>query len=135
MSHPTPYLEEKRKIPSIMKTIFDHSLRYLERERYSWTDLLSLQKSRKKIFTDYTRTKSVYSERKPTSYTNLSSTKFSNTIPKPEAEIVHHIICQCESLSQELINLVGYDCHLTFFNTTRNYLIEGFQYRRIFLHI
>lgn len=95
MSHPTPYLEQKKKVPPILKNIFDHSLRYLERERYSWSELISLQKNRKKIFTDYTRTKSIHSEKKPTSYTDLSSSKFNENIPKGEAEIVHHIICQC----------------------------------------
>ena len=37
MSHPTPYLEQKKKIPAILKNIFDHSLRYLERDRYNWS--------------------------------------------------------------------------------------------------
>ena len=69
----------------MIKNILDHSLRYLERERYSWSELLAIQKNRKKIFTEYSRSKSksINSDKKQIkSYTDLSSTKYHQTIPK-----------------------------------------------------
>ena len=52
MEHPTPYLNQGTKLPPILKNIFENTLRYLEKQRMTWTELLGLQKSRKKIFSD-----------------------------------------------------------------------------------
>jgi len=63
-------------------------------------------------------------------YTDLSASKISKTIVPFEAELVHHIICQCQCLNAELVSLVGQECVNTFVHTAKNYLIQGYDYRR-----
>lgn len=58
MEHPTPYLEQGVQIPQILKSIFENTLQYLEKQRMTWGELLALQRGRKKIFNDFTRSKS-----------------------------------------------------------------------------
>ena len=60
MEHPHPYLTQGKKIPTILRNIFENTLQYLEKQRMSWSELLYLQKGRKKIFSDYSRSKSKF---------------------------------------------------------------------------
>lgn len=41
MKHPYPYLESKRKLPKIILFLLNSTLQYLEKDRLSWSDLLS----------------------------------------------------------------------------------------------
>jgi serine/threonine-protein kinase ULK/ATG1 len=50
METPYPYADLARQISETSRLILDATLKYLEKERLGWTDLLALRKKRKKIF-------------------------------------------------------------------------------------
>ena len=130
MSDPAPYLHQQQQPPTLIKSLLNHGLRYLERERYSWDEFLAMQRNRKKIFTDYTRSKSKSITKQKKDYTDLTGGKSHSTIPKAEAEVLHHLICQAESLGQELIGLLGCQCYEALLKGCKGYAADGAEYRR-----
>lgn len=50
MERPCPYAGSVREISETSRFLLDNTLRYLEKERLNWTDLLAARKRRKKIF-------------------------------------------------------------------------------------
>jgi serine/threonine protein kinase len=50
METPCPYADSVRQISETSRVILDGTLKYLEKERLGWTDLLASRKKRKKIF-------------------------------------------------------------------------------------
>ena len=89
-----------------------------------------MQRNRKKIFTDYTRSKSKSITKQKKDYTDLTGGKSHSTIPKAEAEVLHHLICQAESLGQELIGLLGCQCYEALLKGCKGYAADGAEYRR-----
>lgn len=133
MNNPEPFLEECVKPSKLVMEIFLTTLKYLEKERYSWEELLALKAGK------ISRDKKCYSPPKKdrnkqlTMGSDLSASKFDKRLSQSEVEILQHIYGQAKSLENELKTISNLEAFKSLLNTIKRYLVEGGELKGMLL--